>query len=113
MIRQTRIHDGDAVAKALGRLVAYGNDFRSAAIDIAPSPLAFDARSSEKGSAASKRGSITVFPRSLINPQVVPSGGKERAGARRLLVTARGSEQRKKDRERDRAAVIHPPGKIL
>jgi hypothetical protein len=114
MIGQTRINDGDAIAKALHRPVANGNDFRSVAIDVAPSPFALDGsepfRIGLRGLEARRDYGFS----SVINkpPGVSLRRGKERARTRRLA-TAPRAEQRENDRERDRATPIHPLAKIM
>src|SRR5258705_5353187 len=119
MIGQARINDGHTIAETLGRTVANGNDFRSIAIDVAPSPFAFDCREIlGKGLRGFKAGRDYGFS-AIIDKS--PSGsqrsGKERARTRclfrRLMATARGEEQRENEGERDRTAAIHPSAKIM
>jgi|GraSoi2013_115cm_1033766.scaffolds.fasta_scaffold234974_2 hypothetical protein len=114
MIGQTRINDSDAIAETLDCAVVNGNDFRSVAIDVAPSPFALD------GSEPFRIGQRRFEARrdygfsSVINkpPGVSLRRGKERARTRRLA-TAPRDEQRENDRERDRATAIHPLAKIM
>jgi len=119
MIGQTRINYSDAIAETLAREVANGNDFRSVAIDVAPSPLAFDGREPFRIGLRGLEAGCDYDFSAVIDKS--PGGsqrcGKEWVHARRLLgrllATARRDEQREDDRKRDRTAAMHPSAKIM